>query len=157
MIFDNRDIVTKLNIRRYLVLLAYLICMGLLILADIFGETILGITKSLYILVITLMYILYVVYAYLMDYKFFSFSDEGDKLTFKFISMRPFDNKKQAIEILKTDFRSYQIKSIFLKIKQDLILSVKTKNGVANYPPISITALSSKHKKRLINSLNQFV
>ncbi len=157
MIFDNRNIVIRLNKRRYLVLLVYLILMGLLILADFFGDTIGSIKKSTFILTFTILYIAYVIYAYVLDYKFFSYSDESDKLTFKFISLRPFDNKKRVVEILKSEFRSYKLEKYFLNLKQDLILFVKTKNGVANYPPISVSALSTKHKKMLENSLKQFV
>ena len=73
------------------------------------------------------------------------------------MSLRPFDNKKQAIEIQKKDYNGYEIRKSFFNLKEDLILSVKTKKSIANYPPISITALSLKHKNLLISSLNQAV
>jgi len=157
MIFDNRNTVMRLNIRRYLVLIVYVIFTGFLILSDLFGDTILGLKKSIYILSSSILYILYIAYTYILNYKFLSYSDEGVKLTFKFISLRPFDNKKQAIEIHKKDFRAYKFEKSFFNLKQDLVLVVKTKNGVANYPPISISALSGKYKSILISSLNQFV
>ena len=156
MVFDNREIVTKLNVRRYIVLLVYLTSMGLLILSGVFKEFILGVNKSIFIIVITLLYIVYIIYAYLLNYNYFSYNDEGNKLIFRFVSLRPFDNKKQAIEIHKKDFKGYKFQKSLLNLREDLILKVSTKKGVASYPPISVTALSAKHRNMLVNSLNQF-
>lgn len=157
MVFDNREIVTKLNVRRYIVLLLYLTLMGLLILSGIFKEMILGINKSVYIVVVTIIYIIYIIYAYIANYNYFAFNDEGNKLVFRFVSLRPFDNKKQAIEIQKKDFKGYVFRKSLMNIREDLILTVLTKNGLASYPPIGVTALSVKHKNMLINSLNRFI
>lgn len=155
MIFDNRKIVVRLSIRRYLTLLAFLVIMGLLLLMNVIRNTFWGMDKSFYVLLTCLFYILYVGFTYLRNYNFFSFNDEGEKLVFRFISLRPFDNEKKAIEISKKDFEGYKINKSFLGFKKELILKLKTKNGVANYPPISITALSQKHKNMLVNSFSQ--
>jgi hypothetical protein len=155
MIFDNRNIVVRLTIRRYLSLLAFLIIMALLLLVNIIKRPLWGFDKSFYVIVICSIYVLYVVFTYFRSYNFFSFNDEGEKFVFRFISLRPFDNEKKAIEISKNDFGGYVLHNSFLSFKQELVLKVKTKTGVANYPPISITAISKKHKKMLINAFDQ--
>ena len=155
MVFDNRNIVMRLNMRRYLTLLAYLVLMGLFLLSGLFDKPVLGYDKATYVIVITAIYLTYIVFAFLLNYNYFSYNDEGNKLIFRFVSLRPFDNKKRVIEIHKKDFEEYKIDKSFFNLKEDLILTVKTKKGVANYPPISITALSLKHKDLLKNSLNQ--
>ena len=157
MILDNRNIVLRLNVRRYLTLLVFLVLMGLILLVDIIEKPFLGMNKSFYVLIICAIYIAYVIISYLRNYNFFSYNDEGEKLIFRFVSLRPFDNKKQAIEIQKKIFSGYKIDKSVFSFNQNLILTVKTKRGVANYPSISITALSSKHKDLLKNSLNQIV
>ena len=154
MIFDNRNIIVRLNIRRYLTLLAFLVIMGLLLLMNVIRSTFWGMDKSFYVLLTCLIYILYVVFTYFRNYNFFSFNDEGEKFIFRFISLRPFDNEKRAIEISKKDFGGYEFRKSLLGFKQELILKVKTKTGVANYPPVSITAISKKHKQMLINTFN---
>lgn len=157
MLFDNSNKVVKLSKRKYIALLIYLILMGVLILSDLFGNTIWGYDKSIFIGSFTALYILYVIYAYLLNYNYFSFSDEGEKLTFRFASLRPFDNKKQAIEIPKKDFKGFKFQNSYFNLKQEIVLLVKTNTGIASYPPISITALSLKQRKMLVISLNQFV
>lgn len=156
MIFDNRDIIVKLNKRRYIALIMYIVLIALLLIPDIFEEIILGYKKSIYIIIFTCIYITYVIFAYLKDYNFFSYNDESDKLIFRFISLRPFDNKKQAIEIHKKDFKGYKIKKSFFNLNENLILAIKTKKGIASFPPICISALSLKHKNMLLRSLKQF-
>lgn len=157
MLFDNSSKVIKLNKRKYIALLIYLILMGILILSDLFGTTILGYDKSIYIGSFTALYLIYVVYAFISNYNYFYYNDEGEKLTFRFVSLRPFDNKRHAIEIPKKEFKGYKYKDSFLKLKQEIVLHIKTKTGIASYPPISIRALSQKERKLLENSLNQFL
>jgi len=155
MIFDNRNIVVRLTIRRYMSLLAFLVVIALLLLVNIIKRPLWGMEKSFYVLVTCSTYMLYVVFAYFRSYNFISFNDEGGKFVFRFISLRPFDNEKKAIEILKKDFGGYEFHSSFLSFKQELVLKVITKTGVANYPPISITAISKKHKTMLVNAFDQ--
>jgi len=156
MVLDNRNIVVKLNKRRYISLLLFLVAMGVLVLPDVLDDVIFGINKSTLIIEVVLIYVGYIVFAYLLNYYFFRYSDEGSKLVFRFVSLRPFDNRKQAIEVLKKDFRGFKINKYFFNLREDLILRVETKKGVASYPPISITALSKKQKSLLIQSLKQF-
>lgn len=157
MIFDNRRKVTNLNMRRYLSLIVYVIFIGLVILSGMFNKPVFDISKNFYVIIASVIYIIYLAYVYIKNYNFFKYNDEGKKIVFKFISLRPFDNKKKLIEILKKDFTGYKIQKSLLNLKVDLILSVKTKNRVANYPPISITALTNKYKNILKNSLDKIV
>jgi len=155
MLFDNRQKVTQLNIRRYIALLVYLAGMGILILSGVFKEKVAGVDKTFVILAITLVYILYIVFAYISNYNYFSFNDESEKLIFRFVSLRPFDNEKKAIEMLKKDFHGYKIHKSLFNVKQELILLVKSKKGIAQYPGISITALNKKQLSLLKAALNQ--
>ena len=156
MVFDNGKIVLKLNIRRYLSLLAYLAVIVVLVTSGLFEKPVLGISKTVYIISATSVYILYIVYAYFMNYNFFSFNDEGDKLVFRFVSLRPFDNEKRAIEIPKRDFIGFKIEKSFFNLKRDLIITIRTNKGIAKYPSISISALSEEQMNLLSHSLSQF-
>ena len=133
MFFDNGSKVSKLNIIRYLSFLAYAISIGFLTLSGLFNKPVLGIDKNSFIIAFSVIYIIYVVYVYIRNYNFFKYNDEGGKLVFRFISLRPFDNKKRSIEIVKEKFTGYKIQKSFFNFKVDLILSVKSKKGVVNY------------------------
>jgi hypothetical protein len=153
MIFDNRDNVFKLNKRRYILLLIYVTAMSVVIFSGLFDKKlIIGLA-----ILITTIYVVYNVFTYQLNYSYFSYNDDKEKIMFRFASLRPFDNRKQAIDIRKRDFKGFTIKKSFMNFREDLVLKVSTKKGLANYPPISLTALSTKHKNMLVNSLNQFV
>lgn len=157
MFFDNRNIVVRLNMRRYLTLLAYIILIVVFLVSGLFRKTVLGYDKEVYAMFISVVYLLYVVFTFMVNYNFFSYNDEGEKLIFRFVSLRPFDNKKRAIEIKKENIMGYKIEKSFLSMGKKLILIAKTNKGIANYPPISITALSRSHIRMLENSLGKFV
>lgn len=156
MQFDNRKQVLWLNKRRYITLLIYIVLMGLVILSGFFDKAVLGLNKAVYVICVSVVYILYIVFSYLKSYNFFSYSDDSDILVFKFVSLRPFDNAKKTIQIKKKDFGGYKIEKSILNFNCNLILSIKTKKGLAKYPPISISSLSEKQIKLLQGSLNQY-
>lgn len=157
MFFDNRKTVLKLNKLRYITLLGFLTLVGIIIWSGWFDELVLGISKLSYIVFLSIIYIFYLIFIFIINYHFFSFNDNGDKLVFRYVSFRPFDNAKKAIEIEKSRFGGYKIQKSFFNLKTELVLSVKTKNGLAKFPPIGISALSKDQIKLLKMSLNQFV
>ncbi len=157
MLFDNRKTVLKLNKIRYLALLGYITIICVIIWSGWFDKPVLRINKLTYIIFFTIIYILFILKFYVTNYNYFSFNDEGNKLIFRFVSFRPFDNEKKAIEIDKKKFGGYQFKRSYLNLKLELILKVSTKQGLANYPPISISALSDKDITLLKNALSHYI
>ena len=91
---------------------------------------------------------------YLRDYHYIYFSDNGNKIVFRFYSMQLFSGKKQTIEMYKKDFVKFQTSSLLFKMRDYLIVYQKLKKGIAKYPPISITGLSKKDKANLKNQLS---
>jgi len=153
MIFDNRDNILKLNKRRYILVLIYIPLMAFIIWSGIFEETL----KIYLAIAISAIYITYNIISYYINYNYFSFRDDSENLMFRFVSMRPFDSAKKAVQIKITDFAGYKFEKSFFGLKENIILRIKTKKGIANFPPISISALSEKHKQMLKQALNQFV
>jgi hypothetical protein len=153
MIFDNRDTVIKLNKRRYILVILYITLMSILFFSGLLEEKL----KAILAISFSLIYIIYNIIAYHINFCYFSFRDDTEQLNFRWVSMRTFDNKKKAINIKTNDFVGFKFEKLFFGYKQNLILTIKTKKGIANYPPISISALSKKHKDMLKQSLNQFV
>ncbi len=121
---------------------------------DLVKTTFLGLNKYYWAVVVAAIYILQNIYEYLKDYKYIYFSDEEGKLVLKYVSLRPFSNKKYSIEINKNDLYSYKIKHFPFNFKQELILFVHTPQGIAKYPPISISALYEKEFNQMKKILN---
>jgi len=152
MIFDNRNIIIKLNKRRYILVLLYVTLMAVLFFSGLFQDRF----KAILAILFSFLYIVYNIITYYLNFSYFSYRDDSEYLMLRFVSMRTFDNDKKAINISKLDFVGFKFEKLFFGYKQNLILRIRTKKGSANYPPISISALSQKHLKMLEQSLNQF-
>ncbi|MDK2977436.1 MAG: hypothetical protein PWP52_150 [Bacteroidales bacterium] len=155
MQFDNKNKVLKLNMRRYIVLLLFTTIIVLLVFTRLLNNPVWVIDKTTAILITIVAYLIYIIITYIINYQYIFYSDEGDKIILKYVSLRPFNNKRNAIEIFKRNYSGYKICKSFLNLKEEIIFFVQTPNGVAKYPPISIAALTPKQKKILINSITQ--
>ena len=155
MTFSNTSRIVQHNIIQFVSLLVYATIMISLIFTDYFNFLTVNINKWTIVILISIIYLGFLMYNYIIDYNFISFSDDGNKFTFHYISTRPLNKKRKAIEIPKNKFVSYKIEKLFFGIKKEIIFSVKTQHGEAKYPPLNISALNKSQIYLLTNSLKQ--
>jgi hypothetical protein len=128
-----------------------------ILLVEFFDETHLGISRGYLLLFFSIIYFVIIIYNYLRDYHYIYFNDDTNKILFRYYSMRPLSQTKRSIEITKESFSKYEIQESLFGIKIKIILYQKVKSGVYKYPPVSITALTSEEKTKLIQSLNRLL
>ncbi len=89
------------------------------------------------------------------DYQYIEYLDEKNKIILRYYKVIGFTTKEfNSIEFPVTLLKNaYFENSIFGKLS-DLTLIVKTKRGVAEYPSVSLTAVSYNNRKRIQESLN---
>jgi hypothetical protein len=63
----------------------------------------------------------------------------------------------QSIEMPLFQLKGFTIKSSIMGIKKELILSVESRYGIADYPPVSITILSKTETAQIFHVLNKIV
>jgi hypothetical protein len=153
MTFDNSRTIISMRIRLFaatVLLIAYLIVVYF---AHIIKFPLFGLSETVLTTILIGLYILYVIYPMVLDYQFISYSDEGDKLVFRYFTSGIAGGKKNAVEIFKGDFAGYRIDNRFFGLKKSITLFRQLPQGVAKYPPIHISILSRKERARLLNSL----
>jgi hypothetical protein len=101
---------------------------------------------------------LWFVFFLVADYQFIEFSDENNKIRLRFYKAIGFGSPKfNEIEfphhVLKDAFFD---NSIFGKMS-DLTLAVRTKRGVAEYPSISLSAVSKADRQKIFNALDRLL
>ncbi len=106
--------------------------------------------------VIGMAILIYVVYG-LKRFMYFSYNDDSDKIIVRYFNLIPSTLDHHSIEIPKRSFVSYEVKRSRLNLRDELILVQKTKNGIAKYPPVSITILNNSEKRALKESLSKYV
>ncbi len=156
MILDIRKTVLRKKIRSFYTTLFFLTVIALLLATNVYNDTIAGIDKYGFSIILACIYILTVLFSAIRNYHYIYYSDEGDKLVLRFFSFSFFTQKKSSIEIDKTDLESYQVNKRFFGLRENIVLYQKTRGGIAKYPPVSITALSQSEKQELFNSLSLY-
>ncbi len=118
---------------------------------------VLGIEKSLWSFVFITLYIVVAFYPMVFRYRYIYFSDDGPKIVFRYYSVGIIRGKKNSIEIPKKDFRGYRKKRLMAGIVPGIVLSQQFDRSQAFYPPLPLSSLSSKERKRLYKVLDQYI
>lgn len=63
----------------------------------------------------------------------------------------------QSVEMTLYQLKDYQIRRTFLGLKKELVLSVESRFGLADYPPISISILNKTELLRIKKVLDQIL
>lgn len=97
-------------------------------------------------------------YFLVADYHFIEFSDDDNKIVLRYYKvLRLFGGEFSAIEFPKNVLhRAYFENSIFGKMA-DVTLEIKTKRGVAEYPSVSLSALSLVERRKIKTALIEII
>lgn len=158
MIIENKNTTVRINQTRLILLIIFIPLILVMSTTDIMGRTIMGMNKYYWVIFLTLIYIIYNIYEYIKDFNYIYFSDEDEegKLILRYISLRPFKGRRFSIEIEKEKFYAYKIVRALFNLNKYIILYINTPQGVAKYPPISITALNTDEYNKLKKALYQY-
>jgi hypothetical protein len=156
MTFDNSKTIISLRIKLFgvtVVLLAYL---AMAYIIRFIKFPLLGIGDTWWTVILTAVWIAMAFMPMILNYQFISYSDEGDYIIFRFFTSGIVGGKKNSIEISKISFSGYKIESRFFGLIQSISLFQRFQEGIAKYPPIYISALTSEEKAKVIKSLNAY-
>ena len=97
------------------------------------------------------------IYYFLKRYMYFSYNDEEGKIVLRYFNLIPSTLDHHSIEISKRNLVSFEIKNSMFNLRKELIITQKTKNGIAKYPPVSISLLNDEEKFLLSESLSEII
>ena len=98
-----------------------------------------------------LTYAILVLIPYIRNAHYLSFSDDHDHFAFRYYAMS--NRIPKAAEISKSVFRGYRFQKEWMGLRENLIISIETPQGIAEYPPISTSFLSAKQRRMLEEEL----
>ena len=148
MIIENKSRVVKLKRLFFLVSVLIAVIALLLFLFDF----------TIYAIACIGVFALWFLYFQVVDYQYIKFSNENDKIVLRYYkAVRLGKAAFSSIEFPKQIIHNaYFENSMFGKLS-DLTLIVKTKRGIAEYPSVSLTALSKEDRKRIQSALNEIL
>jgi len=156
MTFDNSRTIISLRIKLFgatVVLLAYL---ALTYVAKLIKYPFLGMSDTSWTLILVGVWFLIAFMPMFLNYQFIFFSDDSEKIIFRYFSAGLVGGRKNSVEIDKKSFSGYKIETRFFGLIQSISLFQKFQEGVAKYPPVYISALSREDRAKVIKSLSLY-
>jgi len=157
MTFDNSKTIIGVRIKLFAATVLFLVYVALVYAAKLIKFPLFGLSDTAWTLILVAIYLVVAFLPMVLNYQFVFFSDEGEKLVFRYFTAGIVGGKKNSVEISKRTFAGYKTESGLFGLVRSIILLQQMGQGVAKYPPIYITALSKEQRARLYASLNAYV
>jgi len=147
MVYNNNDNVKRLKIWFLITGLFCLIAMTVLIFIEEF--VILAIVAGVFLLGVVIVAI--------FNFQFIRIIEEKNKLILRYYSIFSINRNYQSIEIPTEHLRKVEIFKVFFGLKWDLRITVRIRQGIAEYPLVSLSAIPFKDRNKIINHLKSLV
>jgi hypothetical protein len=155
MTFDNSKTIIAGRIRLFAATVIILGYMVMAYIAEVIRFPVFGLSDTLITLILVAVYLAVVIYPMILNYQFISYSDEEDKIVLRYFNSGFIRGKNNYVAIAKKDFAGYRREKKFFGLYQKLILFHQLPQGIAKYPPVFISNLTSAERGKLLNSLYQ--
>jgi hypothetical protein len=157
MTFNNFKNIIGLRIRMFAITVILIVYLVLTYVAQIIKFPLFGISDTLATVTLVAIYLFLVFLPMYLNYQFVSYSDDDDKIVFRYFTAGIIGGRKNSVAIDKRNFSGYEVKSGFFGLKKSIILFQNFREGVAKYPPVYISGLTRKEREKVIRSLSQYV
>jgi len=147
MVYNNNAHVKKLKNRMMITGLLMLITMTVLIFIEQFIP--LAILAGAFALVLGFVAIL--------NFQSIRIMEEKNKLILRYYTIFSIDRAYQSIEIPYEHLRKVELFKHLFGFKWDLRFTVRIRQGIADYPPVSFSAVPPKDRKRVVEQLKLLV
>lgn len=119
--------------------------------------TCVAITEYVFLIVVSIISILYIIFLNIIRPSFFEILVTDKLLQINYYSVASTFRSYQSVEIPIHELADFSLTKKFSGLKSTLTLSVKSKYGIADYPPISLSLLSKNEKGQVVLVLNEIL
>jgi len=155
MTFDNSKTIISLRIKLFGATVLILTYIVLTYIAKMIKYPLLGMSDTAWTLILIGLYFLYAFLPMFLNYQYIYYSDEGEKIVFRYFTAGMLGGRKNSIEINKQSFSGYKREVRLFGMIHSITLYQKFQEGVASYPPVYISALSKAERSKIFRALNQ--
>ena len=157
MKIDNKRNTYRIWISRLITTIVFTLIILLIVFLPWFRKPDFWLSKYHVVILFALIYIVININNYLRHPYFVSYSDHGEKIVLRYYPLSMFTNRKNSIEIPKKQLVKFELKPFFLGTQQRLILYQNFRNKVAQYPPISLSAMDKEDQEKMLASLSKYI
>lgn len=155
MIVENSKSIIGLRIKHFGITVLFIVYLILAYFAGVIKFPILGLEDKWWTFIMAALYLTYLVYPMVLNYQYIYYSDEDEKIVFRYFFAGIITGRKNSIEIPKPLYAGYRRDRKFFGLIQSVTLFQHVKGGIAKYPPVYISLLSREERSRILYSLYQ--
>jgi hypothetical protein len=93
----------------------------------------------------------------ILNFQYIRILEEKNKLIFRYFSIFSFNRAYQSIEIPTEHLRKVEIFKFLFGLKWDLRFTVRTRQGIADYPLVSLSAIPFRDRHKVLEQLKNLV
>ncbi len=157
MTFDNSKTIIQIRIRLFAATVLFVAYIILAYFAEIIKFPLLGMSDTTWTLILAGIYLFIAFIPVFLNYQFIFYSDEAEKIIFRYFNAGIVGGRKNSVEIDKRLFSGYKTENSFFGLIHSITLFQKFNEGIAKYPPVYISALSRSERAKITKSLNLYV
>lgn len=156
MTLDNSRKIVSIRLALFLATFPFLAFIAVTYVARIIDFPVLGLSDTAWVVILAAIYIAIAFYPSILRYNYIYFSDDGNSIILRFYSTGIFKGPRQSIEIPKESFAGFSTRRAGLGLIPYIILSMERRGVVANYPPVSLSALKRRDREKIITCLERY-
>jgi hypothetical protein len=156
MTLDNGQKIVAFRLIGFISTVVYVLYVFLAYFPKIFRNIMAENTLHIITAVITLIYLVFLLWPAIMKFRYIYFSADERGITLRWYKTGLMPGDSKSIEIPADRFAGYQITSGMMGMHHYLTLYQRVQGQKAAYSPVSITALSAKQKAKVVEALNSY-
>lgn len=109
------------------------------------------------VLVLGVVLMLMLILIRILNFNFVRIQLENERLIIRYYSLYSVDRDYESIEFPVHSLRKVTVKKYLFGLKWDLRLTVRLKQGMADYPPVCLSALPYEERRKLVKVITDLV
>lgn len=93
----------------------------------------------------------------ILNFQYIRYMVEKNKLIFRYYSVFAFNRNYQSIEIPIEHLRKVEVFKVLFGLKWDLRFTVRIRQGIAEYPLVSLSAVPFRDRRKILEQLKGLV
>ena len=156
MTLDNGKKIVLLRLIGFITTLVYVLYVFLAYFPRIFRHAMSETSVNIMTAVVTAAFLVLLLWPVIMKYQYIWFSADERSITLRWYKTGVVPGESKSIEIPAARFAGFEITKKALGLHHYLTLFQQVQGRRAAYSPVSITALSSKQRKEIADTLNNY-
>ena len=157
MKFQNKRNTASIWLNKFVLTLFFIILLIAVGFVRWFDIPVLGMERVYWIVIIVSFWFIIILIQNLRQPCYIYFEDTQDTIIIRYYPLRIINQKKNSIEISKKSFVRYETVKFYMGAYEKLIIYQRFKNGIAKYPPVSLSAVDRKDIEKIKKILGKYV